>query len=111
VPPLLEALAADRARRKTYTLAGDCLTLRAFAETCIAVLASRSRIVEMPIGLARLLAVAGKVLPLPIYPDQVARLLAPKPGLSSDALDELGFEPRSLEEGLRELASRRLLPA
>ena len=104
VPPLIEALEADRARRKTYTLAGDCLTLRAFAETCIEAFGSRSRIIDLPLTAARLLATAGRLLPLPIYPDQVARLLAPKPGLSSDALDELGFEPRSLEEGLRELA-------
>jgi hypothetical protein len=43
------------------------------------------------------LALAGRVLPLPIYPDQLDRLRAPKPPLSPEAGPDLGFKPRKLD--------------
>lgn len=104
LPPLLAALESDRCLDKTYTLAGDCLTLREFAHACVSAFSSESRIVNLPMVALRVLAAAGRLLPLPVYPDQVARLLAPKPEATPDAFDELRFRPRSLEEGLRALA-------
>lgn len=104
VPSLVEALENERAVGKTYTLAGDCLTLRAFAESCVTAFESASSIVDLPLTAVRLVATLGRFLPLPVYPDQVARLLAPKPRISEDAVDHLRFRPRSLEEGLRSLA-------
>jgi uncharacterized protein YbjT (DUF2867 family) len=100
VPPLVNALAAPDALGNTYTLAGECLTARELAEACIRVFGSRSRIVQVPEPLVAALSVAARVLPLPLYPDQLARLRAPKPEPSPDP-EELGFRPRPLEDGLR----------
>jgi hypothetical protein len=43
---------------------------------------------------------AARFLPLPFYPDQLARLRAPKPPPSPEAAADLGFAPRPLREGL-----------
>ncbi len=104
LPPLLEALESGRCLDKTYTLAGDCLTLREFAHACVDAFNSKSRIIDLPLIAVHALAAAAKLLPLPVYPDQVARLLAPKPGVSPEAFDELCFRPRSLKDGLESLA-------
>jgi hypothetical protein len=46
-----------------------------------------------------------RVLPLPIYPDQLARLRAEdKPQPSAEAEQELGFHTRPLAEGLAALS-------
>jgi nucleoside-diphosphate-sugar epimerase len=107
VPPLLRALESDSCLRKSYTLAGDCLTLAEFAQACVTAFDSKSRIVELPLAAVRMLATAGRFLPLPVYPDQVARLTAPKPELTPEAITDLGFAPRSLRVGLEALAVPR----
>jgi nucleoside-diphosphate-sugar epimerase len=98
---LVAALDAPRAVGSVYTLAGDCMTIRRFAQTCIAAFGSASRIVSLPIVACRALAVAGRIAPVPVYPDQLVRLKAAKPPLSPEAGLDLGFAPRSLEVGLR----------
>jgi nucleoside-diphosphate-sugar epimerase len=103
VGPLRRALEADGAAGKTYTLAGECMGLREFADACRVAFASRSAIVSLPVPLVRAAATASRVLPLPLYPDQVDRLLAPKPPPSPEAAGELGFAPRPLAEGLAAL--------
>jgi nucleoside-diphosphate-sugar epimerase len=97
---LVAATHAERAHGVTYTLAGECMTVRAFAERCVRALGSRSRIVGVPEPLVAVAARASRVLPLPIYPDQLARLRALKPALSGRARLDLGFAPRTLEETL-----------
>jgi nucleoside-diphosphate-sugar epimerase len=86
---------------RTYTIGGDCRPLRAFAEACIDAFGSRSRIVRVPKQLVALAARASSVVPLPLVPDQPARLSAPKERPSPDAEAELGFRVRPLAEGLR----------
>jgi hypothetical protein len=49
------------------------------------------------------LGLVARVAPLPLYPDQLARLRAPRPAPSPEAAAELGFAPRPLEAGLRGL--------
>jgi nucleoside-diphosphate-sugar epimerase len=103
VAALVAALTADAALGRTYTLAGECLTLRAFAERCAAVFRSPVRIVRVPEPAVAALSVLARFAPLPLYPDQLARLRAPKPAASEEAARDLGFRPRRLEEGLRDL--------
>ena len=100
VEALVQALAADAAIGKTYTLAGECTTVRGFAEACRRAAGSDSRIVEVPAWVVRVLGELGRLLPLPVVPDQLARLTALKPPLTAAAAADLTFAPRSLERGL-----------
>jgi 2-alkyl-3-oxoalkanoate reductase len=97
---LAAALAAPEAAGTTYTLAGECVTARELAERCAAIAGGGSRVVAVPGVAVALAARAARVLPLPLYPDQLARLRAPKPASSPAARRDLGFDPRPLEAGL-----------
>ena len=75
--------------------------------------AGRARRPELRAGGAALLGAGGRVataawasrvLPLPLYPDQLARLRSDKPVASVEAARELGFAPRALRDGLGQLA-------
>jgi hypothetical protein len=46
------------------------------------------------------------VAPLPVYPDQLARLRAAKPGPSPEGGTDLGFRPRGVDEGLAAVRER-----
>jgi NADH dehydrogenase len=100
------AVSAPAAAGKTYVLGGDALTLREFAVACRDLFGGRSRIVGVPVPLIRAAAVAARVLPLPLYPDQLPRLRAPRPEPTPEAAEELGFRPPPPREALRELAER-----
>lgn len=97
------ALETPTAVGRTYTLAGDCLTLRAFAEACRVAFASDSVITPVPGWLVRGASQAARILPLPLYPDQLERLRAQKEPSSVEAVADLGFAPRPLIRGLRDL--------
>lgn len=101
VRALVAVLESSGTAGKTYTLAGECLTLEEFARVCVGLFESRSSIVRLPVWGVRAVAPLSRLLPLPIYPDQLARLLAPKTEVSPDAASELGFQPRTLAEGLQ----------
>ncbi|HWM09384.1 MAG TPA: NAD-dependent epimerase/dehydratase family protein [Solirubrobacteraceae bacterium] len=96
------AAALDAPAGRTYTLAGECMTTRAFAATCVAAFGG-GRIVRVPVAAVRVLGLAARIAPLPLYPDQLARLRAARPAPSPEAAAELGFAPRPLEAGLRAL--------
>jgi nucleoside-diphosphate-sugar epimerase len=98
--PLVEALSAPAAAGRAYTLAGDCHTAREVAEACAQARGGRARVVGVPVSAVRLACAGARFLPLPLYPDQLARLRAEKPGPSPQARADLGFAPRSLKEGL-----------
>ena len=102
--PLVAASGLDARAGRTYTLAGECVTVRSFTELCIAHFGSRSRIVSVPGSVIAGLSLAARIVPLPIYPDQLARLRSEKPPPSPEAAAELGFRPRSLADGLRTLS-------
>jgi NADH dehydrogenase len=93
------AAALDAPPGRTYTLAGECTTTRAFAEACVAHFGG-GRIVSVPVAAVRALSLAARVAPLPLYPDQLARLRAPKPPPTPEAGPDLGFAPRPLRDGL-----------
>jgi nucleoside-diphosphate-sugar epimerase len=99
------ALEVARPGGRVYTLAGESITLRRFAELANEACGGRSRLVEVPVGLLQLASLAARILPLPLYPDQLARLRSPRPAPSPEAWDELGVEPRPLRDALRSLAS------
>jgi nucleoside-diphosphate-sugar epimerase len=100
--PLGRALEIEQAAGHTYTLGGECVSVRAYAEACIASSGSKSRIVSVPTILAVGLANFGRLPGVPVYPDQVTRLRAKKPSPSPEASAHLGFAPRSLSQGLGE---------
>lgn len=97
---VVAALDAPQASRRTYTLAGPCMTVRELADACVETLGSTSRVWPVPMLALRGAAPLARVLPLPLYPDQLARLRAPKPPASPEARADLGFSPRTLREGL-----------
>jgi nucleoside-diphosphate-sugar epimerase len=101
VGPVVAALSAAAARDRTYTLAGECRSAREVAAACVEAAGGRSRIVRVPAAAVAAASVAARFLPLPLYPDQLARLRAEKPGGTPEAAADLGFEPRSLADGLR----------
>ena len=102
---LCAALDRPVAAGKLYTIAGECTTVREFAESCGRAFGTKSRIVSVPeIGVG-LLSRLSRFVPLPIYPDQLARLQAPKPPPSPEARDELGFAPTPLAEALGALVA------
>ncbi len=94
------ALEVPAASGRTYTLAGKCMTVREFAEACITLLGSSSRVRPVPLLALRAAGLAAHVLPLPLYPDQLARLRAAKSPASPQAQTDLGFSQRSLADGL-----------
>jgi nucleoside-diphosphate-sugar epimerase len=98
--PLVTALSQPVAAGRTYTLAGDCLPSRDIARACSRACGGHARVLSVPSPVVRLAGLAGRLLPLPIYPDQLARLRSEKPPGSPEAMDELGFAPRPLDEGL-----------
>jgi nucleoside-diphosphate-sugar epimerase len=102
--PLVVALSASAAANRTYTLAGDCASVRQIAEACVRACGSRSRIVAVPEIVVAAAAAASRALPLRIYPDQLKRLRCPKPAPSPIADTDLGFAPRPLPEGLARTA-------
>jgi NADH dehydrogenase len=91
------------ARGNTYTLAGDCLSTRAFAEEVVRAFSSSSSIVGVPRMAVWAASMLARFAPLPIYPDQLERLSAPKPPRTPEAERELGFSYRPLRDGLRRL--------
>jgi NADH dehydrogenase len=103
VGPVVAALAAPPAAGKVYTLAGECLTMRELADASAQTFGKRSRIVGVPTTMLRALSLAARFAPVPLYPDQLARLRAPKPARSPEAATDLGFAPCALAEGLRRL--------
>jgi nucleoside-diphosphate-sugar epimerase len=103
--PLVAALSVPGAAGRTYTLAGPCRTVREVAEACARAYGGSNRIVGVPSPLVALACAGARFLPIPVYPDQLARLQAEKPAPSPEASAELGFAPRPLEEGLRDAAS------
>ena len=105
VGALVGALETPRAAGKTYTLAGPATTLREVAEASRAAFGSRSRIVVVPEPVVRVVGRLSRVLPLPLYPDQLSRLRARRAEPSRDAETELGFRPRPFTEGLLSLES------
>lgn len=109
VDDVLHALAAalsSTADRETYTLAGEQMTMREFAERTSEAVGTHSRVVPIPRAVVATGAALARFVPLPLYPDQLARLDVSKPDSPGDAAADLGFEARPLESALRELASR-----
>jgi NADH dehydrogenase len=103
IGPMVNALDAEVAAGKAYTLAGECMSMREFAEACIEASGAGSRVVTIPKFAVGALCRAAAFLPLPLAPDQLKRLEGPKHVGSAEARDQLGFSPQSSQEGLREL--------
>ena len=104
VAAIVAAVDAPVAGGRTYTLGGECMSIREFAEACARAFSTVSRLRPVPVTAVMAAGLLARVLPLPIYPDQLARLRAEdKPQPSSEAEQELGFRTRPLAEGLAAL--------
>lgn len=101
LPAMVNALDLERSSEQIYTLAGQTTTQRRFADACLAHFRAGGRKVPVPLPLVVVAALASRVLPLPIYPDQLRRLRAPKPVRSTNAATDLRFHPRPTVEALR----------
>jgi NADH dehydrogenase len=97
---LVGAVFADGVAGETFTLAGECVSVREFAVACRRHFGTKSRIVGVPVSVVHAAQLAARVLPLPLYPDQLARLRAPKPEPSQHLNERLGFRTRPLRETL-----------
>jgi 2-alkyl-3-oxoalkanoate reductase len=105
VAALVAAVRAPAAAGRTYTLGGECMSIRDFAEACTRAFSTVSRLRPVPVTAVMAAGLLARVLPLPIYPDQLARLRAEdKPQPSAEAEQELGFHTRPLAEGLAALS-------
>ena len=100
---LAAALSAPAAAGRTYTLAAERTTYAELARRLREANGGRSRIVHVPEPLVRAAAAAARVLPLPLYPDQPARLRAARPDPTPEAEDDLGLRPRPFPGGVRTL--------
>ncbi|GAB4310727.1 MAG: NAD(P)H-binding protein [Candidatus Sumerlaeia bacterium] len=90
--------------RRAYTLAGpEPMSYRTMLQQIAAALGRRIILVPVPIGPAVAAALAAQTLglPWPATPDQIRRLGEDKAFDISQARRDLGFSPRSFQEGLR----------
>jgi nucleoside-diphosphate-sugar epimerase len=101
IDAMASAVAASAVAGQSFTLAGECMTMRDFAERCVRHYDTGGRVVGMPVALVRALAALGRVAPIPIYPDQLSRLRTPKPAPTGETHAKLGLRARPLDEGLR----------
>jgi NADH dehydrogenase len=97
---IVAAVTRDGITGRTYTVGGECTTLRAFADECAKAFGGRSRVVGVPERVASIASHVARLVPLPLVPDQLDRLRAPKERPSDAARADLGFTPRPLAEGL-----------
>jgi NADH dehydrogenase len=97
------ALTEQATAGNRYVLAGECMSVRAFAELCVERSSSNSRIVRIPTAVVQLASRAARVFPLPLYPDQLARLRAPKDPPTPAARTDLGFSARPVGPVLEQL--------
>lgn len=104
VAACVRALDAPEAAWHTYTLAGPCLTVREFVLLAGEVFRQSSRTVSIPVPAVATVAAVSRVIPLPVYPDQLQRLRSPKPPLSPEAEPDLQFSPRPVRQGLARVA-------
>jgi nucleoside-diphosphate-sugar epimerase len=102
-------LALDRGRiGESYILAGDRRTMRDLVQITARLTGRKQPRRQLPTAILRLLAPFGQVAgPALGLPPNIRELIAVSDGVSywmSDekARQELGFAPRSLEDGLRE---------
>jgi len=92
------AVDAPAAAGRIYTLGVPAVTFRDLAERARDAYGGRSRIVPVPESVVALVCRASQFLPLPVVPDQLDRLRAPRPPASPEAEIDLGFRPRPLRD-------------
>lgn len=106
VTACVRTMESSEAIGRTYTLAGPSVTVLEFVELAGKALGRRPRVLKVPTLVVAALAAVSRVLPLPIYPDQLTRLRSPKPAATPGAQVDLMFYPRPLSDGLKEVAAR-----
>jgi nucleoside-diphosphate-sugar epimerase len=104
--------ALDKGRPgEAYVLTGDAVRVRDLAERVSALAGKRGPIADMPTWLIRASAPLGPLLgPLMGFPPNFRELISTSAGVTfwaraDKARAELGFSPRSLEDGLTELVA------
>lgn len=102
-------LALDKGRPgESYMLGGEIATMKDFVGTLATITGKRPPFARLPTTLLKAIAPAGPVLgPLLGYPPNMGELISNSDGTtmwasSAKAKAELGYAPRSLEQGLRD---------
>ncbi len=85
---------------KTYTLAGEPVSISEFVALCGEVFGLKPKVIKIPTPLIAAACTASQKIKLPVYPDQLKRLQAPKTLVSPEAKHDLDFKPRPLKESL-----------
>jgi dihydroflavonol-4-reductase len=105
-------LALDKGRAgESYVLTGDAVTVRDLSERIAALAGRRGPIGEMPTWMVRAVAPLGPIIgPMMGLPPNFRELIATSDGVTfwaraDKARAELGFSPRSLEDGLTEFVT------
>lgn len=104
---ILAALDRPATERREYDAGGpEALTLREVVQAAAEAVGRRARIVPIPVApAARLVELARWArLPCPIRPEQVRRLTESKAVGIGDAVRDLGFQPRSFDQGITDEA-------
>ena len=104
VSAIVAALAQAHRGGREYDVGGpEAIALRDVIRTCGAVLGRRAIVVPTPLGAThRLVTLLRRLrLPSPVRPEQVLRLDESKAVDIGPAVRELGFAPRSFEDGIR----------
>ncbi len=112
---VVNCLDADAAVGRAYNLAGaQPIAYVDLVRTAARAVGRDVRLLHVPLGLALLGARLAQRLPLPrvVSPEQVLRLAEDKAFDYAEAVRDVGFQPRSFEEGVRlEAASMGLAPS
>ncbi len=97
---LTAALNAPGADGRVYTLAGERITLLDAARMAARVFPRSGPVVRVPEWIVRMACRWHRIMPVPVYPDQIDRLRARRAAPTPEAAGDLGFRPRTFEEGL-----------
>ena len=110
---VLASVRAPAVERRIYTIAGPrTYTFTEGAKVIASVYGVRRIYIPIPISLLWIAVFLGKLLGRRrIVPDQIDRMRCRKETDIQKAVQDLGFSPRSFEEGLQALASCRRAPS
>lgn len=103
VPALVTALTAPDVAGRVYTLAGERLSLMEAARIVARAFPRSGPVVRVPEWIVRVACRWHRIMPVPIYPDQLDRLRAHRADPTPEAASDLGFRPRTFEAGLGSL--------
>jgi nucleoside-diphosphate-sugar epimerase len=93
-------LTSPAASGRVYTLADQQFTFLEAARMAARAFPRSGPVVRVPEWIVRMACRWHRIVPVRVYPDQFDRLRAPRAVRTPEAKEDLGFQPRSFEDGL-----------